>query len=145
MRTAVPALLALVLAALGALHVYWAVPGVGSGRGFIPEAQGKPLFIPTRPATLGVAAALFLASDIAAARGQLVTPAAAGSLLHWLCIAAGIVFLLRAVGDLHYVGFFKTHRGTDFARLDTWIFSPLCLAIGAAFLFVATLPAKARL
>lgn len=41
-----------------------------------------------------------------------------------------IIFLLRAVGEFKYVGFFKSVRKTDFGKLDTKLFSPLCLIIG---------------
>lgn len=40
-----------------------------------------------------------------------------------------IVFLLRAIGDFKYVGFFKKVIGNNFAKMDTSIYSPLCLAI----------------
>jgi hypothetical protein len=41
----------------------------------------------------------------------------------WLIAAA---FALRAIGDFRYVGFFKRIRGSRFARLDTFAYSPLC-------------------
>ena len=144
MRTAVPFALALVLVALAGIHIYWAVTGAASGSGFVPESHGQPLFHPSRLATVAVAAALLVAAYIAAARGQLMTPAAPGSLIHWLCIGAGVVFVLRAVGEFHYVGFFKSVHGTRFAALDTWVFSPLCLAIGAAFLFISTISPRLK-
>lgn len=39
------------------------------------------------------------------------------------------IFLLRAIGEFKYVGFFKNVKKTDFAKWDTKLFSPLCLAI----------------
>lgn len=39
------------------------------------------------------------------------------------------IFLLRAIGEFKYVGFFKTVKKMDFAKWDTKLFSPLCLAI----------------
>ena len=41
-----------------------------------------------------------------------------------------IVFMIRAIGDFKYVGFFKQIKGTAFANLDTTFYSPLCLIIG---------------
>lgn len=41
-----------------------------------------------------------------------------------------IIFLLRAIGEFKYVGFFKSVKKTDFGKLDTKFFSPLCLIIG---------------
>jgi hypothetical protein len=42
-----------------------------------------------------------------------------------------IGFALRALGEFHYLGFFKGVRGTPFAHYDTWFYSPLfvCLAV----------------
>lgn len=40
------------------------------------------------------------------------------------------IFLLRAIGDFKYVGFFKKIKQTDFGKMDTKYFSPLCLFIG---------------
>lgn len=41
-----------------------------------------------------------------------------------------IIFLLRAIGEFKYVGFFKSVKKTDFGKLDTKLFSPLCFIIG---------------
>ncbi|MDX1959150.1 MAG: DUF3995 domain-containing protein [Leptospiraceae bacterium] len=46
-----------------------------------------------------------------------------------LRVIAGI-FLFRAIGEFHYVGFFKKHKHTKFAINDTKYYSPLCLTIG---------------
>jgi len=40
------------------------------------------------------------------------------------------IFMLRAIGDFRYVGFFKGVKQTEFAQMDTRLFSPLCLLIG---------------
>ena len=40
------------------------------------------------------------------------------------------IFILRAVGEFKYIGFFKRVKQTKFARWDTKLFSPLCLTIG---------------
>ena len=140
MNVAIPVALTAVLVTLSAIHVYWAVTGSTASRGVIPEVDGKPLFTPSRSATLLVAALLLVAAFIAASRGQLVAPAGRGSLVHWAAIVAAVVFLLRAVGEFRYVGFFKRRRGTRFATLDSWLFSPLCVLIGLAFSYVAMLP-----
>jgi hypothetical protein len=43
--------------------------------------------------------------------------------------ALALGLLARAMGDFNYVGFFKRVRGTRFARMDTLLYSPLCLAL----------------
>jgi hypothetical protein len=45
--------------------------------------------------------------------------------------------VLRAFGERKLVGFFKRVHGTDFARWDTWCFSPLSFLIGNAFFCLA--------
>jgi hypothetical protein len=40
------------------------------------------------------------------------------------------IFILRAIGDFKYVGFFKKIKDTEFAKADSKWFIPLCLTIG---------------
>ena len=49
----------------------------------------------------------------------------------------GFVLLARAIGDRRYIGFLKRERGTAFARRDTMLYSPLCLALGSVAAIVA--------
>jgi hypothetical protein len=44
--------------------------------------------------------------------------------------AAGAAFVARALVPNRYVGFFKTLRGTRWARFDTRLYSPLFLLLG---------------
>jgi hypothetical protein len=56
------------------------------------------------------------------------------NLPEWIILYAGwiipIIFLLRSVGEFKYIGFFKSVKKTEFGKLDTKLFSPLCLIIG---------------
>jgi hypothetical protein len=45
--------------------------------------------------------------------------------------------MARAVGEGRYVGFLKRVRNTAFARNDTWLYSPLCVALAVGFLVLA--------
>ena len=124
------ALAALVLAGLGALHLYWAAGGRWGLRAVVPtRGDGTPVLRPGRAATIAVALALFGAAPVVAS--------AAGLLPHlpWaqvLGLAAAVVFGLRMVGDFRVVGLFKRERRTPFARWDSMLFSPLCGALCAA-------------
>lgn len=129
-----------ILAAGAAVHLYWGAGGrFGAGRG-VPEVGGRPAFRPSRAACAGVgvllvAAGLLLAirrygleADLRAERARLDLP--------WTALACGalaLAFAGRAIGDFRLVGLFKRIRGTRFAVLDTWIYSPLCLVVAAAF------------
>jgi len=58
----------------------------------------------------------------------------------WVAYAGWIIpaiFILRAVGEFRYVGFFKKIKTTDFGKMDTKLYSPLCLLIGVMGLLVA--------
>ena len=46
------------------------------------------------------------------------------------------IFILRAIGDFKYIGFFKKIKQTEFAEMDTKFYSPLCLVIGVIGLVV---------
>ena len=81
--------------------------------------------------TLLVAAALGAAGFAVA--GFLVV---GGPLLRVVVLGLALVFAARAVGDFAFVGIFKRVRGTEFARYDAALYTPLCLALGLALLLV---------
>ena len=129
---------AIVLLSLAVLHVYWAAGGKRGAGAAVPEVAGRPAFVPGPNATLLVALALTLAALVVLGRAGLWRPALIPRPMFvtgtWgLCA----VFLLRAVGDLRLVGFFKRVRDTRFARRDTLLYSPLSLALGLALLGLA--------
>ena len=117
---------AAVFALLAMLHFYWAVGGQTGKIAAIPEHDGIPVFRPSRAGTAGV--------------GLVLLGAAAIVLMHLEVLLAGgaAVLMLRAIGDFRLVGFFKRVRGTAFARADTLLYSPLCLALGVALAALAT-------
>ena len=119
-----------ILTALGALHVYWALGGRAGKSATVPTQDAKPLFTPGPLATIAVALGLFGMAAILAIRigwiAQSAIPTYVISAAAW-CIVT--VFALRAIGDFRFVGFFKRTRDTRFARLDTILYSPLCAAL----------------
>jgi hypothetical protein len=131
--------MATILAALSILHVFWGVRGGSTSSGFVPEADGEPLFRPRPVDCFAVAAALALAAFLVlSVRGIVASPLP----FLWTRVGAtgvGAAFLLRSIGEFRYVGFFKRVRDTRFGRLDTLVFSPLCLLLGVAGLAVALL------
>jgi hypothetical protein len=131
-------LLTTLFLSIGLIHVYWALVGTGQSSIMIPSQNGKPRFIPTPAQTMLVALGLFVSALIVL-----------GALSFWrfglplwlfkvgLCGLA-MIFALRAIGDFHWVGFFKSVRHTPFARNDTRFFSPLCvgIAVGCSVLSI---------
>jgi hypothetical protein len=133
------ALAAAIFAGLGTLHVFWALGGKLGGGAAVPEVSGKLAFVPSRTATLAVALALFVAALVVLARAGLVRVPLHDSVIRFASLGLGALFVLRAVGDFRLVGFTKRVRNTRFARYDTRLFSPLCLALGASVLWLSSL------
>src|SRR5262245_7563146 len=73
-RRCVPAMLVVitawivagVLAAIGVLHIVWALRGAGAGHAVVPEVGGRPAFTPGPVLTLAVAALLEIAAALVA-------------------------------------------------------------------------------
>jgi hypothetical protein len=123
-------LLSLIFVALSLVHGYWVVAETGDLSGFVPETAGKPAFSPGRFVTSVVAMLLLLAAAICVSQARLLgvprVPVARVGV--WALL---VLFLLRAVGEFNLIGFFKRVRDTRFGRLDTWVYSPLCLVVSA--------------
>lgn len=129
--------LAVIFAALSGLHVFWVLSDRLGGTGLVPSFDGHPVMRPGTAGTLIVAVLLATAAAVTLWRGGWPDsgPAWVPRTGIWVIAA---VFAVRAVGDFRFVGFFKSVRGTVFARNDTLFFSPLCLAVSllAAWLAV---------
>ena len=110
--------------------------------GGVPSVDGKPVFVPSTRATVLVGIMLVLFAALVAATAGWVTVALPRAILAWLSYGLALGLLVRAIGDFRYVGFFKRVRGSRFATLDTWLYSPLCLWLAAGVAFVATQPAR---
>ena len=118
----------ILLVTLGVLHLYWAIGGQWGKGVALPEHEGRPVWRPSALGTGLVALGLFTMAVLLLRVGWLgaysgAKPVRAGV---WLVAA---LFLFRALGDFRYVGFCKRVRGTRFARLDTLIYSPVCLLL----------------
>lgn len=101
---------------------------------YTEDNEGKPRYAPGFLDTMLVAVALASAALFLLVEGNY---AFAPLLVRVAVVVIGLVFLARAVGDFGSFGFFKRARGTPFARRDTFIYSPLCLALGLGSLWAA--------
>ena len=132
--TALTSFLSLVFVALAVWHFRMALLPASGASGAVPSVDVRPLFVPSATATVGVGVALLLFAALVAATGGLLDLGTPRRFLAWASLALALGLLGRAVGDFKYVGFFKRVRGSKFARLDTLVYSPLCLllAVGVA-------------
>ncbi len=129
MITGIVIVLIAVFLSLSLVHVYWLLGGRAGHLAAIPERDGKPVVQPSTMATALVAIILALCPILIAATGGLLALPLSDRVLAWLTRALALGLLLRAIGDFRLVGFFKRIRHTRFARLDTTVYSPLCLAL----------------
>ena len=98
----------------------------------IPTRGGRRTLNPSRFATLAVAGALAVAALIALGATGVLRAVAPEWLIRTGLVVLAAVFGLRAVGDFRLIGFTKRVQGTRFARLDTRVFSPLCVGLAVA-------------
>jgi hypothetical protein len=121
-----------ILTMIGLLHAYWACGGRLSIGAAVPQVGGVAALRPSTMATWAVAIALIVAALVVAAAGDLIDPPGPAWAYVGTAIALAIIFAARAIGDFGLVGFFKTRGDGAFARLDTYVYSPLCLILAAA-------------
>jgi len=124
-------ILFLIFSILGGFHFYWLLGGVWGLKKVIPSKKNKAstLTIP-KFATLLVGLVLTLFGLIYLLKLGFINvqiPYWATNYGFWVIPS---IFILRAIGDFNYVGFFKKIKNTEFARADSKLFSPLCLIIG---------------
>jgi hypothetical protein len=132
-----------IFAVISLVHVYWALGGEWAAVVAVPQvpveggARLQPAFKPRGWITLTVAAALLLIAVLVCLRIGWWVPAVHHQSLQWIISAIAILMFARAIGDSDLVGFFKEVKDSEFARLDTWAYSPLCVVLGAGLLTVA--------
>ncbi len=124
-----------VFALLSAFHIIGAF-GVWD----LPILPVMPPPQASSPAYLTVAAALALAAWVVLARADLLLTSVPSKLSTLACSGLGVIFVLRAIGEFRMLGFFKSIKGTDFAFWDTWLYTPLSLALGLGALWLVTTP-----
>ena len=128
-------LLALIFVVLGLLHFYWAAGGSFGGGAAIPSLKGEKIFTPSAFASILVGLLLLLGTYAFVGRIGHLTFGFPTWLFRLSTAMVSLLFLLRAIGEFRYVGFFKSIRDSEFAAWDTYLFSPLCLLIAvSAFL-----------
>lgn len=117
-------------AVLSVLHFYWGIKGSATGLSVVPvNAEGKLLFTPSRFDSFMVGIVLLVFFVFVLIKTQWIH----FILPHWIMSYGlwfiAVLFLLRAIGDFKYMGFGKKINGTPFARMDTLLYTPLCLIL----------------
>ena len=122
---------------LSLLHLYWALGGDWAFlKGLPTNERGQYILNPGKidSALVAVVLALIAIYYLNLAFHFFHLPL-------WLQDYAGygvaLIFLLRAIGDLKYVGFFKKVKGTPFGKRDSSFYSPLCLLLSLIAFFLS--------
>jgi len=137
MSIAMALLVSSVFIVLALWHFYMASRSSTAPSGAVPSVDGKPLFRPSARATVAVGVLLVLFAGLVAATAGILPLRLPGFILVGFSYALAAGLLARAVGEFRYLGFFKKVRGSRFARMDTFIYSPLCLLLSIGVAWVA--------
>lgn len=116
------------------LHVYWAFGGKWATNSVIPTKAGEKAFTPGTGMTLFIALLLSMAAMILLQQANSVHSALPNVFVQmgsWVCM---VVFFIRVIGEFHYFGIFKRKKDTEFARMDTVLYVPLCAFLSLSFL-----------
>ncbi|MDQ0091207.1 hypothetical protein J2T12_004633 [Paenibacillus anaericanus] len=128
-----------ILFVLSGVHGYWLFGGQVGYKAAIPSTGAAMLFKPSRMGTAVVAILLALAAWFVFELGGVRRPLLSSIFYpygRWLLSG---LFIIRAVGDFRWVGFFKRKKGTVFAKWDSVLYSPLCFLLGSALLIIVLL------
>lgn len=130
-------LLSMLFIVLGLIHFNWVIGGTFGFKESLPTKEnGERVLNPKKIDSAFVGIGLTTFGIFYILKSGLIEY----HLPEWIMKYGGwvipIVFLLRAIGEFKYVGFFKSIKNTDFGKLDTKLFSPLCLLIGILGLFL---------
>lgn len=121
-------LLSLIFLILSILHLNWAIGNTWGLKYAVPtKRDSEELFIPGTLPTLIVALGL-----LGFAFFYFINPEPGNPrnwIFEWGRVIIPSIFLIRAIGDFNYAGFFKKIKDTTFAKMDTKYYSPLCLLI----------------
>ncbi len=124
-------ILFLIFTILGGFHFYWFFGGIWGLKKVIPtkHKEANNMSIP-KLATLMVGLLLVFFGLIYLVKSEIIYL----QIPNWVTLYAywfiPSVFVLRAIGEFNYVGFFKKIKNTEFGKTDSKIFSPLCMGIG---------------
>lgn len=123
--------ISITLILLAAIHFNWVFGGTWGYESAIPTKEnGDKLITPRKIETAVVGIVLTVMALLFLHNSKLVAlpfPDWATKYGSWVI---PILFILRAIGDFKYIGFFKKIKNTQFGKADTQLFIPLCLGIG---------------
>ena len=130
-------LLSVILFGLAIIHFNWVIGGkFGFAESLPTKESGERVLNPKKFDSAVVAIGLTVFGIFYLLKSGLLE----NNLPEWIMNYGGwiipVIFLLRALGEFNYVGFFKKVKNTQFGKLDTKFYSPLFLLIGIVGIIV---------
>lgn len=124
-------LLSLILIGLGMIHFNWVIGGkFGFTESLPTKENGERVLNPKKIDSAIVGIGLTVFGIFYIFKSGLIEFNLPEWIMKFVSWIIPLIFLLRAIGEFKYVGFFKSVKKTDFGKLDTKFFSPLCFIIG---------------
>jgi hypothetical protein len=126
-----------IIAVAAGFHLYW---GCGGKRGLgvsLPQREDGQFIIPQRRIDAFAFGCLMIGALclVMAFEGRVRLPLPL-SLLRLGVGSLALAAVARAMSWHRYFGLFKKLRTTDFAKFDTWLYSPLCLILGIGLFYL---------
>lgn len=116
---------------LSIIHFYWAFGGkMGIDKALPTDEKGKKVLNPKMLETLIVGLGLFLFAAYYFLKLDFLLDNLHPLIDHYAGWLISSIFILRAIGDFNYIGFFRKVKRTEFAILDKKYYSPLSFTMG---------------
>ncbi|WP_194766205.1 DUF3995 domain-containing protein [Tamlana sp. I1] len=132
--------LSIVFIGLGLIHFNWFFGGkFGFAEALPTKETGERVLNPKKIDSAIVAIGLTLFGMFYILKSGLVPWQLPQGIIKYASWIIPLIFILRALGEFKYVGFFKTVKNTTFAKYDTKFYSPLCAIIGLTGIVIALL------
>ena len=124
-----------IIAFAAGFHGAWALGGqLGLSVSLPQRADGTPVmshrFSWWRPAAGAIALLLGVLAVLLLGRAHVLALPLPDGVERAALLAVGVAFVARALVPNRFVGFFKSQRGTRWAKYDTRLYSPLFLLLG---------------
>lgn len=133
-------LLSFIFVFLSAIHFYWGFGGTWAIKGSIPTKENNEKVINPKFFACFTMGFIFLSFGFfVLAKSRILSFRFPGWLMEYGTWGLCLLFMMRAIGEFKYVGFFKKIKSTEFAQMDTKYYSPLCLVVGLLAMTLALL------
>jgi hypothetical protein len=131
-------LLSVIFLLIAGLHFYWALGGLWAIEVVVPtNRRGEKVLRTSVLSCIIVGCGLLMFAFYYLLELRQMEFVLTNYLVRFVKWIIPSIFLLRAIGDFNYVGFTKRIKDSEFARLDTTYFAPLCVLIAMLGFMVA--------